>query len=55
MSNEDRFALLAEIAKLPEADKNFVIGYAAGVLAKTSEPQKQQKRRERKDKTDRTA
>ena len=45
---DDRCKLIEEITKLPEADKNFALGYAAGVLAKTSETSKPQKRKRTK-------
>ncbi len=44
MITDDRCKLIEEIAKLPEADKNFVLGYAAGVLAKATEPPKPKRR-----------
>lgn len=54
MEESDRYALISEMMKLPETDKSFVLGYAAGVLAKASEAPKPQKRK-RKPKADRTA
>lgn len=48
MDEIERFDLIAEIAKLPEADKQFVLGYAAGVLAKATESPKPTKRRGKK-------
>lgn len=54
MIADDRCKLIEEITKLPETDKSFVLGYAAGVLAKASELPKPQKRK-RKPKADRTA
>lgn len=45
MIADDRCKLIAEISKLPEADKQFVLGYAAGVLAKATEPPKPKRRK----------
>lgn len=49
MKEFERFELIAEISKLPEADRQFVLGYAAGVLAKATEPPKPKRRREKKN------
>lgn len=43
MKESERYALVGEMMKLPEADRNFALGYAAGVLAKASEAKKPQK------------
>jgi hypothetical protein len=41
MSQEEKQQILETLEKLPEAAKQFVLGYAAGVVAKSSDQGKE--------------
>lgn len=37
MSTTEKADIMADIDKLPEKDQSFILGYAAGVLAKSAQ------------------
>lgn len=46
MSEKEKGELLEQIKNLPESDKQFVLGYAAGITAKANEKSETEKPKE---------
>lgn len=51
MSQKEKLEILEQVKNLPEKDKQFVLGYAAGITAKSQqEENKEEITAERRDK-----